>query len=236
MVHKRVVITGIGPIASTGIGKDKFWEGFLHKETGLELVKEHVDKEIWDEFYVHKIKDFNIKEFGLDEDALEFIEDWKESPLDLDLQYLLAAVKLSLDDAHIDCAREKDMGIIVTNESPGAENLFYKILEEIFNGSYRKENFIKRKLYNDIHKKIAKLGYETQTFMPLFHIAKTFNIHKYSLFINNACASGLYAIETASDMIRLSKTPIMLVVGGTILIFLNIYGLKCLACMKMTGR
>ena len=50
--------------------------------------------------------------------------------------------------------------------------------------------------------------------MPLFHIAKTFNIHKYSLFINNACASGLYAIEAASDMIRLNKTPIMVVVGG----------------------
>jgi len=86
-----------------------------------------------------------------------------------------------------------------------------------------KESFIKLKenpnvcskeFCNDVYYKLVKSGYETQTFMYLFHIARTFNIHKYSLFINNACASGLYAIEAASDMIKLGKVPMVVVVAG----------------------
>jgi 3-oxoacyl-(acyl-carrier-protein) synthase len=38
--------------------------------------------------------------------------------------------------------------------------------------------------------------------MFLYHIGKAFNIHGFSLFTNNACASGLYALETARLMIE----------------------------------
>jgi 3-oxoacyl-(acyl-carrier-protein) synthase len=101
MRKKRIAITGIGPIASTGIGKDAFWEGIVNKNINIELVKACAGDMLWDEFYVHKIKGFDINQFGLNPNDLEYIQDWKESPIDWDLQYLLASVKLALDDSGI---------------------------------------------------------------------------------------------------------------------------------------
>ncbi len=131
---KKVVITGIGPIASTGIGKDAFWKGILDKRTGVELVKTYAGEELWESFYLHKVKNFNINNFDIDPDDLEYIEDWKEGPIDVDLQYLLASVKLALDDSKIDykkIARDK-LGLIATHENPTMENFYEALLKESY--------------------------------------------------------------------------------------------------------
>ena len=47
---KRVVVTGIGPLASTGIGKDAFWKGCLNKRLGLGLREIKLDGDLWGEF------------------------------------------------------------------------------------------------------------------------------------------------------------------------------------------
>jgi len=35
MHKKRIVVTGIGPMASVGVGKDLFWEGILDKNINI---------------------------------------------------------------------------------------------------------------------------------------------------------------------------------------------------------
>lgn len=213
--NKRVVITGIGPLASAGIGKEQFWKGILNKDTGLELVKAYVDGKVWDEFYIHKINNFNIKEFGLDNDVLEYIEDWKETAMDMDLQYLLAAVKLTIDDAKIDSKIIKnELGLIVTNEHPAMEDFCRRIFKESFIKLKSAPNINEKEFWDYIYYKVVKSAYETQTFMPLYHIARAFDIHRYSLYVNNACASGLYAIEVASQMIKLNRIPMVVVTAG----------------------
>ena len=96
--ERRVVVTGIGPLASTGIGKDAFWEGILRKRIGLKLEEFNIDGEVWDKFYLHKIDNFGIEKFNIEEETLEDIKIWKKGNEDKDLCYLLAAVKLALDD------------------------------------------------------------------------------------------------------------------------------------------
>jgi len=209
----RIVLTGIGPIASVGIGKDAFWEGIINKDTHVEIEKSYAGREVWDEYYVHKIQNFNIKDFGIDEDDLEYIEEWKESPIDMDLQYLLASTKLALDDAKIDYKKEANdsVALIVTNENLGMEDFCKTFLQESFTKIKNAKKITEKEFCDDIYYKIVRNGYEVQTFMPLFYVARTFNIHKYSLFVNNACASGLYAIEAAADMIKLNKSPMVVV-------------------------
>jgi 3-oxoacyl-[acyl-carrier-protein] synthase II len=34
-MKKRVVVTGLGPITSVGIGKDEFWQGLIKGRSGL---------------------------------------------------------------------------------------------------------------------------------------------------------------------------------------------------------
>jgi len=62
-----------------------------------------------------------------------------------------------------------------------------------------------------IFQNCVRTGYDVQTFANLFHVAKVFNIHDYSLFINNACASGIYALEAAKDIIQTGKNPMVVV-------------------------
>jgi 3-oxoacyl-[acyl-carrier-protein] synthase II len=93
------------------------------------------------------------------------------------------------------------------------EDLFTNVLNETFQESGNSADSAK-KFFDTISNKIMKSGYEAQTFMFLFHVARTFRIHQYSLFLNNACASGLYSIEAASDMIRLEKAPVVIVAAS----------------------
>jgi hypothetical protein len=51
---KRVAITGIGPLASTGIGRDAFWKGILEKRTGIDTREYSIDGDMWGSFPVGK--------------------------------------------------------------------------------------------------------------------------------------------------------------------------------------
>ncbi len=195
--EKRVVVTGIGPLASTGIGKDVFWEGILKKRIGLKLEEINIDGEVWDKFYLHKIDSFGIEKFNIEEEIIEDIKIWKKGNEDKDLFYLLASIKLALDDSGLSYDKEdNNIGLFLTVEHPGfevfCEGLIYGTIQYI--EEYPLNNkFSKYKLFRHIYEQFAQNGYDLQTFMYLYFVAKAFGLHGYSLFTNNACASGLFA-------------------------------------------
>jgi 3-oxoacyl-[acyl-carrier-protein] synthase II len=43
---------------------------------------------------------------------------------------------------------------------------------------------------------------------------KVFNLHGYSLFLNNACSSGIHAFENASQIIRSGRCPAVVIAGS----------------------
>lgn len=212
--NKRVVITGIGPISSIGIGRQAFWEGILKAKTNIKLEKIFIDGELWDSFYFHKVDNFDISKFGIDKQALDWIRDWKEGDEITDLYYLIAAVKLALDDSGLenDLQDNKDIGLIVTHENLSLIPFLSKVSEHSFDMLTNKSKQITRKQYYEkIYRDCLKSGYDVQPFMTLFHVAKVFNIHNLSLFICNACASGVYAIEIARQMIKSNQNSIVIV-------------------------
>jgi 3-oxoacyl-[acyl-carrier-protein] synthase II len=218
--EKRVVITGIGPLASTGIGKDAFWEGILERKIGLKLEEINIDGEAWDKFYLHKIEDFDIEKFNIEEEKIEDIKTWKNGKEDKDLLYLLAAVKLALDDSRISYDKENNnIGLFLTVEHPGFESFCEGLVKETL--SYLEKhpvnnNFSKNKMYKYLYDKFVQNGYDLQTFMYLYFVAKTFSIHGYSLFTNNACASGLFALESAARQIKCGESSIVLLATGDV--------------------
>lgn len=213
-IKKRVVITGIGPFSSIGYGKEQVWQSMIKGKTGLSKIKYFVDGKKLNSFYAHKIKDFDINNFNIDKDILADIRHWKGQEEATDLFYLIAGVKLAIDDSGLNLEKEidKTTGLVLIHEHPGSDQFF----EEMINKSYRlsQDNKTKLDFFRDITKSLLKSGYELQNFMFLFHIAKLFNIHGYSLFLNNACASGLYAIEAAADIIRSGKCDKVIVAGA----------------------
>jgi len=214
MPSKRIVITGLGPICSAGIGHTQVWNNLLAGKTNIKKEKVVVDDELWAEYFVHKVDGFNINNFGIDRDALNYIKEWKEGEEIVDLNYLLAAVKLGIDDSKLtpkDC--EKHTSLVLAHENLNLMPLGIKICQLAYDmlKSNTDSNISRKEFLSSIYKKFLKTGYDAQTFMGLFHVAKTFNIHNYSLFINNACASGLYALEAASQIIRSGQSKAVIV-------------------------
>ncbi len=210
MNASRVVITGLGPIGATGIGKDDFWRGACAQETGLVKRKYNIDSIVSDqEFFMHEIRSFDINRFSIDKKKLEYIFRWKEGVVDRDLELMIAATELALEDAGLKKGSSfEDLSLLVIHENPCLEIFTNEMYTAFRDFSKESDSFSK------IFDKTAITGYETQSFMMLFHLLRFFNIHNYSLVVNNACASGLYGIDLGADFIKTGKAKKVAIVAG----------------------
>jgi 3-oxoacyl-[acyl-carrier-protein] synthase II len=122
-----------------------------------------------------------------------------------------------LKDSKIDYENEdNDIGMVLTHENMGLMDFVLKLSHISFDTLRSEmETAISRKeFYEKLYRSCLKSGYDVQTFMTLFHVTKVFNIHNYSLFINNACASGLYAFEAAAQMIKCGQNAAVVVAAS----------------------
>ncbi len=211
----KIVITGIGPLTSGGSGNDEVWEAVLNRKTGLVQKEYTVDGDTLGRFYVHKIKNFNIEKYGINKIALNEVKAWKMGDEIEDFYYFLAVIKMALNDAKLEIRDSNKYltGLVIAHENMGMDHFYWKMIHElsftdksVSDKPNTKKEFLER-FYNKFH----RTGYELQTFMPLHHIAKIFDVHGFSLFLNNACASGLYALEVAKDAIISEKCKQMII-------------------------
>lgn len=219
--ERKVVITGVGPLGSTGIGKDSFWQGILDRKVGLKQREIKVDGKRWDKFFVHEIADFFIEDLNLDSEIIQDINKWKKGSEDKDLNFLLAVVKLAIDDSEISYDRNNNnIGLFLTVEHPGfepfCEGLVKETIAYLEEHSFNKKNISKYKIFRYLYEKHVHSGYDIQTFMYLYFVARVFGLHGYSLFTNNACASGLFALESAARQIKCGESNIVILAGGDV--------------------
>jgi len=213
---KKVVITGMGSISSLGYGCDETWESIQNLKLNLLKERYRLDNEIWDGFYLHKMRNFDIGRFNIPEKNLRFIEEIRTvKKEDTDLYYFLAVVKLALEDGKLRYNPEKnEVGLILAHENPGIEILFEELINSLYEILIKKQNrqFSKLELARELYGSgVEDRGYNLQTFSYLFSVAKIFDLHGFSLFINNACASGLFAIESAAQQIKAGTSPAVIV-------------------------
>lgn len=91
MNNRRVVITGVGAVASLGNDADTLWDNIIAGKSGIDMIT-RVNK---DDFPVHvaaEIKDF---------DAKDYMERKEARKMDLFTQYAVAASKMAVEDANL---------------------------------------------------------------------------------------------------------------------------------------
>jgi 3-oxoacyl-(acyl-carrier-protein) synthase len=122
---------------------------------------------------------------------------------------------MALDDSGLNITEENSskVGVVLAHENMGMDHFYQKVIDELslIGDKSAVRPSTKKGFLELFYKKFHRTGYELQTFMSLHHVAKVFDLHGFSLFINNACASGLFAIETAADAIRSGKCSQMVV-------------------------
>lgn len=207
MKNKRVVITGIGPISSLGLGVEGFWNSILKGETNIAKERFSLDGQNIDEFYKHKVADFNIYDFFSDKSELDNIVQWKGDSRDIDLEHILVAIKLALEDSALIYNTERNnISLVIGHGNPGLEDFWEKLYSEtfdIFNNAEVKLS--KVQYFKTFYDRFVKTSYDLQTYMYLFHVAKIFKLYGQHIFINNACSSGLYALDIAQNLISTNK-------------------------------
>jgi len=211
---RRIVVTGIGPITSIGRGIDELWKGLEQGKTNIVCEDKYIGKQKWDTLKYHRIDGFKIEDYGLDKSKLAWIKDWKEGDEIIDLFLMMGAIKLALDDSKILEKDKKHLGLVVTHENMSLLPFFEKICRAVYKTTKENAGMSELDIFKHIFKTCYKSGYDTQPFMTLFHIAKMFGVENNSTFTCNACASGLYAIETAAELIRSKQNKIMAVAAS----------------------
>ncbi|MCM8797512.1 MAG: hypothetical protein NC923_06545 [Candidatus Omnitrophica bacterium] len=218
MKEKRVVITGLGPICSLGFHKETLWKRIVEQDIEVKRVDLALDAELWDSFLAHKIEGFDIERFGITQSVLEELKNWKAGRTDRDLNYALAAVKVALDDSGLNYNKEDNhIGLFLSIEHPGFEPFCQGIIQEAlayFKNNFSLKNASPKDVYKHLYDKFVDYGYDLQTFMYLYLISRAFGLHGYSLFTSNACASGLFAIDAASQQIKSGTINAAIVAGG----------------------
>lgn len=206
---ERIVITGIGPLTATGSGNAEVWKSVLNRKTGLIQKEYKIDGESLGKFYVHEINDFDIGSYNISQQALSEVKSWKQGDEIIDLYYFMAVIRMALEDSglKVNDKNRDTVGLMLAHENMGYSHFYWKLIEEMSfvgkNESARPAT--KKRFFDELYKRFLRTGYELQSFMPLYHLAKVFDVHGFSLFLNNACASGLFAIEAAADAIRSGK-------------------------------
>jgi 3-oxoacyl-[acyl-carrier-protein] synthase II len=95
--QRRCVITGLGPITCIGKGVHGFWNGILAEKTGIGPISSF-DASTFGVRVAGEIRDWN---------ADEFFSPHRLKRLDRYAQFAVASAKLALDDAGLECSREK---------------------------------------------------------------------------------------------------------------------------------
>lgn len=203
-MKKRVVVTGLGPIAPCGIGKDSFWaaikKGGSHV-TGLttfDICDLHV------QFDSNEISQFKSQMVGCvhDFDKYSFLTRQQIRRLDRFAQFAFVASKLAVEDAGLnfnEVNRER-VGVSVGNAIAGAKlmNEEFEVLTEMGQAPLNPQ-YANPSLYIN-----------TVPSLPNAEVAAYYRLHGPSVCISTGCTSGIDAIGYASELISNGIVDVMI--------------------------
>lgn len=191
-MDRRVVITGIGVLASNGIGKDEFWKALKEGKSGVKPVSLFNTDNLRSKF-AGEIKDFN-PEAILGPKGLR--------NLDRSTKLVLSASKLALDDAGL------------KNPVPEADtDIFGVSLGSTMGSVWSISEFDKEGLRDGPRSVNPALFSNTVINSPASQISIRFNIQGFNCTVSTGFCSSLDAIYYAMNMINLYGYKVVLTGG-----------------------
>jgi len=190
MSNKRVVIAGLGVIASNGAGKDAFFEAISKGISGIKPVS-LFDTAAFGAKTAGEIKDFAPEEF-LGPKGLR--------TLDRSTKLVASAAKLALDDAKLAIteANTHDTGVAVGTTLGSLRSISDFDRDAIQEGP----RYVNPALFPN-----------TVINSPASQVSIKFNIKGFNATISTGFSASLDAINYAADFIRLGRVKVVLAGG-----------------------
>lgn len=214
-MDKDIVITGIGVVASNGIGKEAFWDALQKGESGIKPVS-LFDTDSLKTKLAGEIKDFNPKPY-LGEKGLRL--------LDRSTLLVNVASKLALEDAHYTVTQDNtdDTGVVLGTTLGSVWSI---------------SEFDKTALVEGPRYVNPALFPNTVINSPASQISIRFGIKGFNTTIATGFTSALDALKYACDFIKWGRAKAVLVGGVEELCmqtYLGFYKLKFLSGSKHGG-
>lgn len=200
-----VVITGLGPVTSIGVGASALWTSLQSGATGARLVDLLVD--------AGQVVTLPVAAMPAAQSVpglnrhMAFLDE-QQCGSHRDLAYTLLAVELALRDADIEFdAQNNNIGAVQAFEAPGVENTVQRLFAMM---SAPPPAAGPPPTYDAL----APCFYNSQPFVYVHLLAKAFGLRGFSTSVHNACSSGALALEIAADRVRTGQAEMMIVAGG----------------------
>ena len=203
--NNDVVITGVGPVTSIGVGAEGLWKGLLSGRANVQRRNLPVDIATTVEMVVASMPpDAQVPDL---DQHVEFLKR-QDCAGYRDLAYALLAVELALADAKLQYDRDSNrVGMVQAFEAPGVEHTVSRLFG-MMAGPMPTHGPPKA----DDH--LAPFVYKMQAVFFVHVVGKAVGQHGFSTSVHNACCSGAFALEVAARQIRSGQTDAMIVVGG----------------------
>ena len=201
MNYKRVVITGIGVISSNAIGRDAFSQAILEGASGIKPIS-LFDTQKYKVKLAGEIKDFAPENF-LGAKGLR--------TLDRSTKLVCSAVKLALDDAHLEISEQNthDIGVSIGSTMGSVKSISEFDKEAIKEGP----RYVNPALFAN-----------TVINSPASQASIKFNIKGFNATISTGFSASLDAVNYAADFIRLGRAKAVLAGGVEELCFQTFLG------------
>ena len=207
-------ITGLGVVTGYGRGVDALWNGLA---SGKSAVREHaasLGRRKWISHAMAALPAGAVQGTSLPNPQFVVENRIADDP---DLVAIADCIQQATADADLRYDTSKnDLGLVVTHESPGlaphVQSFFrWRELARAWLRSSARFN-PPEFLYTQQSDSVYRL----HSFLYLHYLSAIFGLHGFSLYNNNACASGTFALAVAADRIRNGDADTVIVAGGDI--------------------
>jgi 3-oxoacyl-[acyl-carrier-protein] synthase II len=204
-------ITGVGPVTSIGVGKEAAWEGICAQRCNLATVSQRIGDEFWEDYLMAEVPPVDQASTGISEKEIYALTGERNNR---DLLLLSTAANLALRDSGVSARyQSRRVGLVLAHENPGFDEYTRQIWDALASDPPTANEALLEHMKR-LYAKVKAAGYRTHSFVLLQQLTRILDLHGPSLAVNNACASGLYALEAATHWIRAGHADAMVVVAG----------------------
>lgn len=215
MSSSRVAITGLGVLSGYGRGTDALWTGL---DSGQSAVRKHRARfggRTWLDYRMACLRD-DTKVLAGKLPNQQFVRHERLDG-DVDLIAIADCIAQAVADARLEFdANDNDVGLVVTHESPGLADH----LQGFFRWGETARAWLRSPVRFDppefLYQQKSDSVYRLHSFLYIHYLAALFRFHGFSLYNNNACASGAFSLSIAVDRIRSGDASAVVVAGGDV--------------------
>ncbi len=192
-MKRRVVITGLGIIAPSGIGLETFWRNI---SGGVSTVKKvtNIDVSQFNSRIAAQVEDFEPSQFGLTAEMVKRMDRY--------VQFALAAAKMAVEDSGLDFTKEQKerLGVVLANAICGTKYMEEEFLRVTGNG---KQPIDPRLVRYDL--------YDASMFnTPSSEISSFYRLNGICTTVSTGCTAGTDSVGLAYEVIQDGRQDVVI--------------------------